>query len=163
TGAEIVDLTYRSKYVDNPQGQYQGYKDTRADRAWGVDEWARRAGQGAYFDWLAGNAILPSTDPNTNHTGIQKIDRPTASELDEIIAQHLQVQSHLDKADSGLNPLGLAKDAVPFDIDPFLLVPSSGVQSVGHFEQIYSRAVKAMNNCSTIWNQANQFSEALRR
>src|SRR5262249_37425243 len=27
TGAEIVDLTYRSKYVDNPEGQYQGYKD----------------------------------------------------------------------------------------------------------------------------------------
>src|SRR5262249_16022807 len=107
--------------------------------------------------------ILPSTDPNTNHTGIQKIDRQTVRELDEIIAQHLQVQSHLDKADSSLNPLGLAKDAVPFDIDPFLLVPSSGVQSVGHFEQIYSRAVKVMNNCATIWNQANQFSEALRR
>lgn len=80
-GAEIVVLTHRSKYVDNPEGQYQGYKDTDSDRAWGVTEWARRAGQGAYFDWLTANAILPSTDPNPNHVGIQKIDRQTVLEI----------------------------------------------------------------------------------
>jgi hypothetical protein len=162
-GSEIVDLTYRSKYVDDPEGQYQGYKDTRVDRAWGVTEWARRTGQGAYFDWLVGNAILPSTDPNANHVGIQKIDRQTVKELDEIISEHHLMQSQLDKSDSGLNPLGLAKGAVPFDVDPSLLVPSVGVQAVSHFEQIYDRAVRAMNNCVTIWNQANQLSEALRR
>jgi len=162
-GAEIVDLTYRSKYVDDPEGQYQGYKDTRADRAWGVDEWARRAGQGAYFDWLVGNAILPSTDPNPAHTGIQKIDRQTVLELDDIIAQHQEVRSQMDKADAGLNPLGLAKGSVPFDIDPSLLAQTTGAQSITHFEQIYNRAVDAMNNCVTVWNQANLLSEALRR
>jgi hypothetical protein len=162
-GTEIVDLTYRAKYVDNPEGQYQGYKDTRSDRSWGVTEWARRAAQGAYFDWLVGNAILPGTDPNPNHTGIQKIDRQTVTELDQIIAEHDQIQTHLDNGDAGLNPLGLAKDAIPFDIDPALLVPTAGVPSVTHFDQIYDRAERAMNNCVTVWNLANQLSEALRR
>lgn len=162
-GAEIVDLTYRSKYVDNPEGQYQGYKDTRPERAWGVTEWARRVGQSSYFDWLVGNAVLPSTDPNTNHVGIQKIDRQTVLDLDEVISHHREVQAQLDKVDKGLNPLGLAKGVVPFDIDPSLLLPSSGVQAQGHFEQVYNRAVQAMNNTVTMWNQANSLTEALRR
>jgi subtilisin-like proprotein convertase family protein len=162
-GAEIVDLTYRAKYVDDPEGQYQGYKDTRADRAWGVTEWSRRVGQGAYFDWLVANAVLPSTDPNTNHVGIQKIDRQTVLELDEVIGHHREVQAQLDKVDKGLNPIGLAKGVVPFDIDPSLLLPSSGVQAQGHFEQVYNRAVQAMNNTVTMWNQANSLTEALRR
>jgi hypothetical protein len=41
TGAELVDLTYRLNYVDDPAGQYQGYKDTDASRAWGLSEWGR--------------------------------------------------------------------------------------------------------------------------
>ena len=163
SGAEIVDLTYRSKYVDDPEGQYQGYKDTNPDRAWGVTEWARRVAQASYFDWLVGNAVLPGTDPNTNHVGIQKIDRQTVLELDEVISHHREVQAQLDKVDKGLNPLGLAKGVVPFDIDPSLLLPSSGVQAQGHFEQVYNRAVQAMNNTVTMWNQANSLTEALRR
>jgi hypothetical protein len=169
-GTEILDLTYRSRYVDNPEGQYQGYKDTRPDRAWGVTEWARRAGQGAYFDWLTGNAILPSTDPNTNHAGIQKIDRQTVRELDEISAQQRSLQAQLDKSDAGLNPLGLAQGAVPFDIDPtFLAVGSTAqigrraVQGLAHFDQILERAITALNNAEAVWNQANELSEALRR
>ena len=31
-GAEIVDLTYRMFYVNDPAGQWQGYKDTEAPR-----------------------------------------------------------------------------------------------------------------------------------
>ncbi len=59
TGAEIVSLTYRNAYVENPQGQWQGYIDANTNRAWGVSEWGSRAGQGAYYDWVVGNAILP--------------------------------------------------------------------------------------------------------
>ncbi|HXJ56525.1 MAG TPA: LamG-like jellyroll fold domain-containing protein [Verrucomicrobiae bacterium] len=161
-GTEILDLTYRSKYVDDPAGQYQGYKDTRTDRAWGVVEWARRAGQGTYFDWLVGNAILPSSDPNTNHVGLQKVDRQTVLELEQITSEHREMQARLDSADAGLNPLGLAKGAVAFDIDPSFSIPGTDVQGQRHFQQIYDRAVNAMNNCVALWNQANQFSEALR-
>ena len=58
TGAEIVNLTYRQNYVEDPEGQYQGYRDDDPERAWGLSEWASRAGQGAYFDWVVGNALL---------------------------------------------------------------------------------------------------------
>jgi subtilisin-like proprotein convertase family protein len=158
TGSQIVDLTYRLNYVEDPNGQFQGYKDTRTDRAWGVSDWARRAGQGAYFDWLTANAILPAHDPNTNHTGVQKIDRTTVPELDEIIAQHNDVQGQIDKSDGGLNPLGVASGSIPFDIDP-----SKVLQGQTHFDQVYSRAVSAVNNSLTLFNFANQLGQLLRR
>ncbi len=162
TGKEIMDLTYRLNYVEDPAGQWQGYKDTDTDRAWGVTEWARRAGQGAYFDWLTANTILPATDPNAAHTGIQKIDRTTVGELAEIPAEHDEIQTRMDQADIGLNPVGLAKGAVPFDIDPTFLNVASAIQSQTHFEQIYNRAIKAMDNAVTVWNEANKATQMLR-
>lgn len=159
-GAEIVNLTYRSAYVDDPAGQWQGYKDTDRDRAWGFDGWARRAGQGAYFDWVVANAVLPSHDPNTNHTGIAKVDRGTVRELADIASQYQEIQAQTDRADKGLNPLGLAKGVVPFDIDPSLL---ARVDPKTHFEQIYDRAVEAMNNAVAVFDHANKLTEMLRR
>ena len=158
TGAEVVNLTYRSAYVEDPAGQWQGYKDSTSSRGWGVDEWARRAGQGAYFDWLVGNAILPATDPNPAHTGIQKVDRTTVLELSEIVAAYGEVAAQVDKGDRGLSPLGLVKGVVPFDIDPALLADGKT-----HFEQIYDRAVEALNNAVTMFDYANQSAQMLRR
>ncbi len=157
TGAEIVGLTYRLNYVDDPAGQYEGYKDTDPSRAWGMSGWAHRAGSGAFFDWVTANAILPATDPNTNHTGIQKIDRTTVPEIAEIASGYDAVQAQIDKADGGLNPLGLAKNALPFDIDPSQIDAGKT-----HFEQIYDRAIQAMNNTVTVFNNANQLSQSLR-
>jgi len=117
-GSETVDLTYRLDYVEDPAGQWQGYQDSRPARAWGISDWARRAGQGAYLDWLTANAILPSIDPDSIHVGIRKIDRQTVAELGEISDEAHQVQATLDKADLGLNPVGLAKGVVTFDLDP---------------------------------------------
>ena len=170
TGRDIVNLTYRRFYVDDPAGQWQGYKDTDTDRAWGVSEWAGRAAQGAYFDWLTANAILPAVDTNPAHTGIQKIDRTTVVELSEIPAQAADIQGILDQADEGLNPLGLAKGAVPFDIDPtFLEVGSTAqigrraVQGLTQFDQILERAIAAMKNAVNVWDQANRATELLRQ
>lgn len=158
TGAEIVDLTYRQNYVDDPAGQWQGYQDTDAGRAWGVVEWARRAGQGAFFDWVAANAVLPSEHPDPEATGIRRIDRTTVSELDDVIGAYESIQSLMDKADIGLNPVGLAKGVIPFDIEP-----SRIDQGFTHFEQIHQRAVEALKNAYTVFNHANQLSQSLRR
>lgn len=172
-GAEIVNLTYRERYVEAPAGQWQGYKDTvvlkdhnaAADsdavvaRAWGVDGWGRRAGQGAYFDWLTANAILPAQDPNPEHTGIKKIDRTTVLELTEIATQFALIQSKLDEADAGLNPLGLAKGVVPFDIDPAYVSPGSDAT---HFDQIASRAKVALDNAVRVFDHASQQTQSLR-
>jgi len=91
TGSEIVNLTYRKNYVEDPEGQWQGYKDTDTARAWGVDGWSRRAGQGALFDWIVGNAVLPPED--TVNEGIAKVDRTTVVELREVSSQFGQLQS----------------------------------------------------------------------
>jgi hypothetical protein len=158
TGSQIANLTYSSAYVDDPSGQYQGYEDTDTNRAWGLSEWARRAGQGAYFDWVTVNSLLPAIDPNPNDTGLSRIDRTTVTDIQSIPAAAATLQNQLDEADAGLNPLGLAKNAVPFDIDPNLVA-----QGQTHFEQIYGRAVSAMANAVAVWNQANQFTSALRQ
>jgi len=157
SGAEVVDLTYRGEYVEDVEGQWQGYKDTDTDRAWGVSEWSRRAGMGAYFDWVVGNAILPAVDPNPAHGGIQKIDRTTVPELTEIASHFGEIQAQVDEADKGLNPLGLAKGVVPFDIDPSLVDAGQT-----HFEQIYDRAVAAMDNVVSVWDYANTLTRMLR-
>ncbi|MDJ0653629.1 MAG: hypothetical protein QNJ40_05735 [Xanthomonadales bacterium] len=156
-GAEIVDLTYRNQYVEDPAGQFQGYEDSDFDRAWGLSEWGSRAGQGAYFDWIMGNAILPAEDPNPDNVGIQRIERSNIAELDEIIAQYDKIQAQVDEADRGLNPLGLASGVVPFDIDPSQLD-----DGVTHFEQILTRAETALDNVVQVWDFANQLTQMMR-
>ncbi len=161
-GAEIVNLTYRQEYVEAPAGQWQGYKDTDTQRAWGLDGWGRRAGQGAYFDWLTSNAILPAVDHNPTHQGIEKVDRTTVAELSQIVSGYLDIQAQVDQADAGLNPLGLAKGVVPFDIDPSFLEVGSGTQGQSHFDQIASRAQAALNNAVQVFDHASQQSQSLR-
>src|SRR6266542_1765810 len=116
------------------------------------------------------NTVLPAVDSNPDHAGIQKIDRTTVAEVNEIVAQYDAVQVKMDEADAGLNPLGLAKGALPFDIDPtFLEVGSTAqigrraVQGLTQFDQILERAVKALANAGTVWDQANKTTELLRR
>ena len=161
-GAEIVDLTYRSYYVEDPAGQYQGYTDPDEERAWGVSEWGHRAGMGAYFDWATANAIIPSEDLDPDHSGIEKIERSNISELNQIVGHYNNIQSQLDEADRGLNPLGLASGVVPFDIDPVLVVGDSNSNGLTHFEQIYERAKVAMDNVIDVWDYANQINNLMR-
>ncbi len=181
-GSEIVDLTYRTAYTENPGGQWQGYPDAIPSRAWGVAEWGHRTGQGAYLDWVTANAVLPAewqqgaeqcvldgadTDaPFANDCiaggltflEIGQIDRSNVPELAEIACHYDEIQSQLDEADAGLNPLGLARGVVPFDIDPSLV--DSGET---HFEQIQGRAIQALDSAVAVFDHANQLSEMLRR
>ena len=169
-GAEIVNMTYRQKYVADPAGQWQGYSDTDKNRAWGVEEWARRAGQGAFFDWVTANALLPAVHPNTNYTGIQKVDRTTVQDIAVVSANLVAVQTTMDQVNNGNNPLGLPKDALTFDLDPtFLEVGSTAqigtraVQGLLHFDQIFERALQALKNALTAFNNANQINNMIRQ
>ena len=162
-GAEIVSLTYRDKYVADPNAQWQGYTDTNKDRAWGVDEWARRAGQGAYFDWVTANALLPSEHPNQNLEGIQKVDRSTNDDIAVISANLNAIQRTIDESNKGYNPLGLARGSQAFDIDPAFLEVGSGIQGALHFDQIYQRAIGLMDNAVKTWDNANESRNMLRQ
>ena len=156
-GKEIVDSTYRSKYVEDPNSQWQGYTDTNEDRAWGVQGWARRAAQGAYFDWVTSCALLPSDHPNENLEGIQKVDRKSNSDIKVISANLNSIQSTFDNVNKGFNPLGIPNgDSVIMDFDPTFTEVSSEKQGELHFEQLYARAVKALEAATAIWDYANE-------
>ncbi|MEE4329970.1 MAG: hypothetical protein V2J10_03830, partial [Wenzhouxiangella sp.] len=159
TGAEIVDLTYRARYVEDPAGQFQGYTDTNPERSWGMAEWGRRSGMGAYFDWVTGNSLIPAEDTDPANVGIRKIDRTTVRELGEIEGHYLAVQGKIDQADAGLNPLGLATGVVPFDIDTAQLDLFNKTQ----FEQVADRAMGALQNAVNVWDYANQLTNQMRR
>lgn len=153
TGAEIVNLTYRNKYVEEPSAQWQGYTDSDPERAWGVQGWARRAGQGAYFDWITANALLPAVHPDTTLEGIQKVDRTTNPDIAVISANLNAIQTTFDQANQGYNPLGLPGTTVPFDLNPAEI--DDLVFGLTHFEQVYLRAEKAMANAAAVWDNAN--------
>jgi hypothetical protein len=157
-GSDIVNLTFRDGYVENPAKPWQAPADGNATRAWGGGEWASRAGQGALFDWVVANAMLPDVDPNPGHTGIQKIERATMRELPEIAEAFRQIQEQSDQADGGRNPLGLANNVVPFDIDPGAIAGGKT-----HFDQINERANEALKNAVAVFDHANASTQLLRR
>jgi len=161
TGLNIINLTYRSLYQEQAANQWQGYYDSNTNRAWGVSEWGIKAGLASYFDWVTANAILPHADTNAADLGtIAQVDRTTVTELGQIASTAGQIQSQLDNADQGLNPLGVPKDIMPMDIDPTQVGPG-GQASV--FMQAYTKAVAAMNNLLAVFNYAEASTEALRQ
>ncbi len=183
TGAAITSLTFRQLYDGEPLSQQLGYPDPQANEiqkgAWGVADWARRAGQGAYLDWVVANSLLPAINIGTcsnniracendedcdndaiclDHShDIQRIDRTTVPELREIAASYSEIQSILDRADAGLNPLGLASDVVPFGLDPTQLE-----EGATHFDQVYQRALVGLNNAAIAFDYANQNTQRLK-
>lgn len=158
TAAAITSLTFRQRFDADPAMQ-DGYPDTQnPNRAWGVGQWARRAGQGAYFDWVTVNALLDDTDDDPSHENtIRKIDRATVLEIREIAAAFQDIQSTVNKANDGLNPLGLAANVVPFGLNP-----SEIEAGKTHFDQILERAVGALSNAVTAFDYANENTRRLR-
>src|SRR5690606_10304116 len=58
----------------------------------------------------------------------------------------------------GLNPMGLAKNVVPFDISP-----SEIDSNKTHFEQIYERAARSLSNAIVVFNHAGSLANRLRQ
>ncbi|MEK6676771.1 MAG: hypothetical protein AABZ47_14100 [Planctomycetota bacterium] len=156
-GAAVTSLTFRELYDADPSVQ-NGYPDDDMARSWGVVDWAKRTGMGAYFDWAITTAILDDADTDPSHTNtIRKVDRTTVPELGEIAHSFLEIQSTLDEADAGLNPLGLALNVVPFGLNPTEIE-----QGKTHFDQVYERALAALRSAVTAFNFANQNTQRLR-
>ncbi|MCF7837974.1 MAG: hypothetical protein K9N49_05030, partial [Candidatus Marinimicrobia bacterium] len=140
-------------------------RDSNTNRAWGLDGWASRTGQGAYYDWATANSLLLDTLTNMTQVGgadlppegIQKIDRTTVPELQEIAGGLAAVQRQLDNADGGLNPLGLGPGVVPFDISPTEID-----EGRTHFEQIYDRALQALYNACVAFDYARNITLKMR-
>ncbi|MBN2508594.1 MAG: hypothetical protein JXQ71_18110 [Verrucomicrobia bacterium] len=165
TGAQIVRQTFRQCYSEDPTGRWPGYTDSDPDRAWGVGEWGSRAGQAALYDWAVANSLMLDRLTNMAQVrgadrppeGIEKIDRASTPELSEITSAFKDIQTQIDSANAGLNPLGLARNVVPFDIDPAAIDAGQT-----HFEQIYSRALQALYNACVAFDHARNATLRLR-
>jgi hypothetical protein len=166
-GLSIVKATYRDAYVADPSAQWQGYTDA-ADpaRAWGVSEWANRAGQGAIFDWMVGNAILPagSTDPATGKPleGLNLINRETArSDLQAVAATLREIQQAIAGVNEGLTPIGINPDTISFGLDSFY--DGNNWERKTHFEQTYESAVAAAANAKAALDFVSSTSQTMRQ
>ncbi len=165
TGTEIVKQTFRERYSEDPTAFWKQYDDSDADRAWGIGQWASRAGQAAYFDWVVANSLMYDelklmsqvAGSNVPPVGIQKIDRKSTPELAEIVRNLQSMQQEVDSANGGCNPLGLAAGVVPFDIDPAAIDAGQT-----HFEQIYDRALQALYNACVTFDHARGATLRLR-
>ena len=173
TGEQIFDLTWKQDYqpgtnswsefgetLVNTLRPYSNAGVTNyVTRYWGLDHWAVRTGLGTYMNWVLGNAIVPAIDNDPTHEGIQKVDRTTIPELKELPATATALQQDMDNAEGRLNPLGLSPGAIPFDINPAQVV---GATPETHFEQIYDRAVGALNNAVVSFNDAKSVKDDMR-
>ena len=168
TAQQVLALTHRQSYQDSAAAGWAHYRDgvgvagrvnstTNTSRHWGVDEWASRANQGAYYNWIVGNAMLPELDANPAHSGVQVIDRTTVPELAELPTLAADFQTRMDNANARLNPLGLSAGAIAFDISAAELKAGKS-----HYEQIYERALRATLNAKGSFDQAARMTRLLR-
>ncbi len=146
TASRIVELERRRLAVNS--AGWQDLREAKTNdttgitRHWGVEDWASRAGQGNYLHWVTANALLPEED--AVNKGIQKIDRQTVPELNEMVALGTEIQGQLDAANARSNALGLTANSMLFDLDPGGLA-----EGESHFDQILARAKAALANAAT--------------
>ncbi|HOX59961.1 MAG TPA: LamG domain-containing protein [Candidatus Paceibacterota bacterium] len=159
TGLEVARRASRKAYTDSADSAYTSRLDTDPDRAWGVTEWIGRTGMGAFYNWAAAQSLLSTSKVDVAIEGnITSIDRSSVKSLREIVTQYAALQRELDQVDQGLNPLGLARGAVPFDI-------SAADIDAGktHFEQVYERAVGTLANAHTTFDAVQETVRLLRQ
>ena len=93
-------------------------------------------------------------------SGLLRINRATASDLETIPDSVAALQRKLDQLDGGMNPLGLSDNAVPFDISPEDGDDDDDGDS--HFEQIAARAKTALKNAVKTLDRAQTAAAQLR-
>ncbi len=163
TAQQVVALTHRQSYKDDPAAGWSSFRDGKTNattgtrRDWGLDDWASRATLGAYVHWAVANALLPDKDTQPGHSGIQVIDRTTVPDLAELTTLAADFQTRLDNANARLNPLELSPGAIAFDISPADLKAGKS-----HYEQINERALRAVLNAKGAFDQAARMTRLLR-
>ena len=177
SGQQIMELTWRKDYQSGDAAGWTHLHPTRSNtnrmhtegeesvpstRYWGVDHWANRVATGTYINWVVSNGMLPSVDPDPSHEGIQKIDRTTVPEIDQLAVGLGSVQQNLDTIEAGMTPLGIAADAVTFDINPNSILGGNGEPLKSHFEQFQDRAASALQNAVVAFDDAKDVTRMMR-
>lgn len=155
TGVEIIERTFRRDFRLDPSLRAQLYEDPNPDRAWAATEWCDRVSQGVLYDWITINSLLPAP---LSSDDTQTISRQTVPEIRQLAALSGTIQDISDAIDRGDSPMQVAANVVPFDLDPSLID-----KGVSHFEQIYARAVTALQSAYSVLQRASVSAANLRR
>jgi hypothetical protein len=159
TGVETARRASRKAYTDSADSAYTSRVDTDPERAWGVTEWIGRTGMGSFYNWAVAQSLLSTSRVDVAIEGnITSIDRSTVRAAREIVTHYAALQRELDRVDQGLNPLGLSRGAVPFDISPADIDAGKT-----HFEQVYERAVGTLANARTTFDAVQETVRLLRQ
>lgn len=177
TGQQVYELTWRQDYLPdtangwahmekiktNDRREYTSLDQSKKNpvRHWGQDHWAARVGSGSYLNWVVANSMIPAYDNDPAHEGIKKIDRTTVLELLELADIGRELQTTADHSATGLNPLGLPEDTVPFDISPDFVRGGAG-EKQGHMDQMYGRAALALNNAVESFDASKNITQLMR-
>ena len=155
TAVEIIDRTFRRDYKLDSSQRTPLYVDSNSVRAWSATEWCERSSQGLLYNWILLNSLLQGATP---YDTPQTITRATVPEVAQIAGLVNTIQDKQDDIDRGDSPMGVAANVVPFDLDPTLVDAGQG-----HFDQVYSRAVAAMQAAYTVLQRASVAGANLRR
>ena len=162
TGLAVTGLTHRRDFSHGTANRLS-QKTAGGDGAnvsiplaWGMSDWASRSGQGAYLDWVVGNALLPAKSDEEEHP-LFSIDRSTVSELVELADIGVDIQLRLDQASAGLNPLGIPPSVVPFDID----VNAQLTQQTTAFDIFYERVLGSFSTARHTLLEASGFAQRI--
>ena len=152
---DVIQHTFRRDFSYDPAKKAVLFQDSNTNRAWSASEWCDRGSQGAYYNWVVINSLLPAA--TTNDTP-QTISRATVPELTQLAGTIQSMQDASDAIDRGDSPMQLSANVVPFDLDPALL--DAGVS---HFEQVSARAVSALRSAYNMLQRASASAANLRR
>ncbi|MEI6343185.1 MAG: hypothetical protein WCR07_14635, partial [Verrucomicrobiota bacterium] len=175
-GRQVFDLSWRKDYQSvrtrgwshlSPvrENTQRSFVDTATGatnhpvRTWGADHWASRVAQGTYLNWVVGNAILPAIDPDPTHEGIQKVDRTNVPELRELAMLAAGLNTSVDSCEGGLSPLGISEGGLALDINPNQI---GGTTGGTHFDQVYQRAIQALKNAQSAFDDAKDVTRLMR-
>ena len=160
TATRILDLE-RRKLPSGEDAAWNGLRESRFNsstqrtRAWGVEQWASRAAQGNFIHWAVVNSLLPEND--IFHEGIQKIDRRSVPEINELVALGDSIQTQMDAANRRANALDLSSDSILFDLSP-----TQVTAGLTHFDQVLARAKLALANANTAYARTTDQNNLLR-
>ena len=154
TANRVAEHSFRKDYREDPEAPDAGrvFVDEDPERAWSTVDWARRGFLGAYLDWAVLARLTPA-DPT------RPVSRGESGELASLGAIASELQERADAVGSGLDPLGLLPNVVPFGIDASGLDATTG-QS--HYEQVRDAAQRAIDNARRVLEIASEPAQRLR-
>ena len=155
TALEVADLTHRRDFVTGQSGILGLTWEVETEQEdsglppptlrWGTADWASRGGQGAYLDWVVGNAMLPDEDENPDDL-LGALDRESVEELRDLAEMGDALQTRLDAATAGFNPLGVPRDAIAFDIN----LRTQVRENRSAFDLLYERATHSLRTTKRV-------------